>query len=178
MRRFFAFLLTICLSSLLFTCSAFAEDRVGLTIGDSTTRSSSRYNEELGMWQYVAQQAGVEIRYIYMTPDEYASAMSSGSLPDIVATQNDLATILENGVALNAAPYLEEYAPNLLKGDVRLTVEVLRQFSDSEGGFFFFPAKIGYNGVGFDTATSQRGYIVRSPARPACGCCAQASCRS
>ena len=64
----------------------------------------------------------MEIRYVYLTPEEYASAMSSGSLPDIVATENNLAAILENGLALNAAPYLEEYAPNLLRGDVRLTV--------------------------------------------------------
>lgn len=87
--------------------------------------------------------------------------MSSGSLPDIVATQNDLATILENGVALNAAPYLEEFAPNLLKGELGVTVDVLKQFGNEGDGFFFFPAKIGYNGVGFNNETSQRGYIVR-----------------
>ena len=146
---------------LLLPRAAFAEDRVVLTIGDSTTRSGSRFNPEMGMWRYVAQQAGVEIRYLYMTPEEYASAMSSGSLPDIVATQNNLAEILENGVALNAEPYLEEYAPNLLQGDVRLTCEVLRQLGSGGDGFYFFPAKIGYNGVGYDTKTSTRGYIVR-----------------
>ena len=148
---------------ILMLCSGFAsaEDRVVLTIGDSTTRSGNRYNSEMGMWQYLAEQAGVEIQYVYMTPEEYASAMSSGNLPDIVATQNNLATILENNVALNAAPYLEEYAPNLLRGDVRLTCDVLKQLSADGNGFYFFPAKIGYNGVGFDTATSQRGYIVR-----------------
>ena len=140
---------------------AAAEGLEVLTIGDSTTRSGSRYNPELGMWQYLAKQAGVEIRYEYMTPEEYAAAMSSGNLPDIVATQNDLATIQENGVALNAAPYLEEYAPNLLRGEARVTCDVLRQLSNNGNGFYFFPAKIGYNGVGFDTATSQRGYIVR-----------------
>ena len=140
---------------------AFAEEHIVLTIGDSTTRSGNLFSAEMGMWQYVAEQAGVEIQYIYMTPEEYASAMSSGNLPDIVATQNNLATIQENGVALNAAPYLEEYAPNLLKGDVRLTCDVLKQLSSDGEGFYFFPAKIGYNGVGFDTATSQRGYIVR-----------------
>ena len=142
-------------------CPASAEDRVVLTVGDSTTRSGTRFDPEMGMWQYVAEQAGVEIRYVYLTPEEYASDMSSGNLPDIVATQNNLATILENGVALDAAPYLEEYAPNLLRGDVRLTCEVLKQFGNDGDGFYFFPARIGYNGVGFDKETSQRGYIVR-----------------
>ena len=164
MRRSLSLILSILL--LLLSCpAALGEASSGarpvLTIGDSTTRSGSQYDPEKGMWKYVAEQAGVEIRYIYMTPEEYTAAMSSGSLPDIVATQNNLATIQENGVALNAAPYLEEYAPNLLKGDVRLSCDVLKQLSNEEDGFYFFPAKIGYNGVGFDTATSQRGYIVR-----------------
>ena len=160
MKRILPLILSAVLGLLLMG-PALAEDRPGLTIGDSTTRTGSTFHPELGMWQYVAEQAGVEIRYTYMTPEEYASAMTSGNLPDIVATQNNLATILENGVALNAAPYLEEYAPNLLRGDVRLTSDVLKRLSDTGDAFYFFPARIGYNGVGFDTVTSQRGYIVR-----------------
>ncbi len=160
MKRTLPFVLSALLS-LLLICSASGEDRPVLTIGDSTTRSGNYYNAEMGMWQYIAEQAGVEIKYIYLTPEEYASALSSGNLPDIVATQNDLAAILESGVALNAAPYLEEYAPNLLKGEARLTYDVIKQLGNEGDGLYFFPAKIGYNGVGFDTATSQRGYIVR-----------------
>ena len=37
---------------------AVAGDRVVLTIGDSSTRSGNRYNEELGLWQYLAELAG------------------------------------------------------------------------------------------------------------------------
>ena len=161
MRPILSLVLAALLSLLILNSPASAEEPVVLTIGDSTTRSGSRFDAGRGMWRYLAEQAGVEIRYIYMTPEEYASAMSNGSLPDIVATQNNLATILENGVALNAAPYLEEYAPNLLQGDVQLTCKVLSQLSGEGDGFYFFPAKIGYNGVGFDNETSQRGYIVR-----------------
>ncbi len=160
MKRTLPFVLSALLS-LLLICPASGENRPVLTIGDSTTRSGNYYNAEMGMWQYIAEQAGVEIRYIYLTPEEYASAISSGNLPDIVATQNNLAAILESGVALNAAPYLEEYAPNLLKGEARLTYDVIKQLGNEGDGLYFFPAKIGYNGVGFDTATSQRGYIVR-----------------
>ena len=49
-----------------------------------------------------------------MTEEEYAAGLASGDLPDIVATQNDLSVILENGVALDVDPYLEEYVPNFL----------------------------------------------------------------
>ena len=108
-----------------------AEERVVLTIGDSTTRSGNLYDAEMGMWQYVAEQAGVEIRYIYMTPEEYASAMSSGSLPDIVATQNNLATIQENGVALNAC---SDGSPEAILSGVRGAVDAFvgdaEQFDD------------------------------------------------
>ena len=134
MKRALCIALAALLCLALPRCPALAEDRVVLTIGDSTTRSGNHYDPEMGMWQYVAEQAGVELRYVYLTPEEYASAMSSGNLPDIMATQNDLATILENNVALNAAPYLEQYAPNLLQGDMRLTCDVLKQLSaDGEG---------------------------------------------
>ena len=160
MKRILSLALAALFCLMALNVPAFAEDRVVLTIGDLSARTGNRYDESLGMWRYVAEQAGVEIRYVFMTPDEYASAMSNGTLPDIVATQNNLATILENGVALNAAPYLEEYAPNLLRGDLRLTCDVLKQFTP-DGGFYFFPARIGYNGVGFDSSTSQRGYVVR-----------------
>ena len=160
-RRILSLVMAVLQCLIMLNLPAFAEDRVELTIGDSTTRSGSRFDPNMGMWQYVSEKAGVEIRYVYLTPEEYATAMSSGSLPDIIATQNNLATILENGVALNAAPYLEEFAPNLLKGELRLTYDVLKQFGNEGDGFYFFPARIGYNGVGFNKETSQRGYIVR-----------------
>ena len=140
---------------------ASAENRIVLTIGDNSTRSGPRYKENLGLWRYLADLVGVEIRYVYMTDEEYAAGLASGDLPDIVATSKNLSRILENGVALNAEPYLEKYCPNLLQGDARLTYDVFKQLGNEEDGFYFFPAKIGYNGVGFDNETSARGYIVR-----------------
>ena len=138
-----------------------AEERVVLTIGDSITRSGNRYSEDMGLWQYLADLVGVDIQYIYMSPEEYAVRLASGDLPDIVATDKNLSTILENGVALDADPYLAEYCPNLLRGDMRLTYDVFKQLGNAGDGFYFFPVKIGYNGVGFDNETTARGYVVR-----------------
>lgn len=129
---------------------ASAQERVVLTIGDSSVRSGNRYNENFGLWQYLADLAGVEIRYVYMSPEGFAARLASGDLPDIVATDKNLSMILENGVALNADPYLEEYCPNFLKGDTKRTYDVFKQLGNQGDGFYFFPAKIGYNGVGFD----------------------------
>ena len=161
MKRIVLFFLSVILTLTIFSLPASADDHVVLTIADTTERSGNRYDENLGMWQYLAEKLGVEIRYLYLTPQEYAAALSSGDLPDIVATTNNLSAILENDAALDAGPYLEEYAPNFLKGEIGLTVDVYRQLAGEEGGFYFFPARIGYNGVGYDNTTSSRGYVVR-----------------
>ena len=140
---------------------AVAGDRVVLTIADMNTRSGNRYNGEMGMWRYLAERLGVDIRYAYIPPEEFSSRLASGDLPDIVATDKNLSTILEYGVALNVDPYLEEYCPNFLKGDTRRTYDVFKQLGNQGDGFYFFPAKIGYNGVGYDNQTTARGYVVR-----------------
>jgi spermidine/putrescine-binding protein len=148
---------------LLLPCTASAADRVVLTIGDTSDRSNSRVDGEnqLGIWQYLEDQLGVEIQYVYLSPAEYASAMASGSLPDIVATSNNLSAILSAGLALNVDPYLEEYVPNFLQGDARRTYNVFKRLMNDGDGFYFFPQNIGYNGVGYSNSSYNRGYVVR-----------------
>ena len=53
-----------------------AESRVVLTIGDNSTRSGNRYNKDLGLWQYLADLVGVEIKYVYMSADDYAAGLA------------------------------------------------------------------------------------------------------
>ena len=113
------------------------ENRVVLTIGENATRSGPRYDENLGMWQYLADQVGVDIQYVFLTDEEYAARLASGDLPDIVATSKNLSRILDNGVALDADPYLKEYCPNLLKGDARVTYDVFKKLGNDGDGFYF-----------------------------------------
>ena len=139
------------------------EERPVLTIGDVNDRSSKRVDGEnqLGMWRYLEDLLGVEIRYVHLTPEAYASGLASGNLPDIVSTNNNLSTILESGVALDVDPYLEEYVPNLLHGDAKLAYSVYKQLLSDGDGFYFFPARIGYNNVGYSMGSAHRGYVVR-----------------
>ena len=134
-----------------------------LTIGDVEVRSSARVDGEkqVGLWRYLEDQLGVEIQFVYMTPEAYSSGRSSGDLPDIVATNNNLATILDNGVAFNAGPYMEEYVPNFMQGETRMAYDVFTALLDEGEGFYFFPQKIGYNGVGYSNGPANRGYVVR-----------------
>lgn len=164
MKRTLSLILSLSLLLiLLLPGAASAEYRPVLTIGDIRERSNTRTDggDKLGLWQYLEDQLGVDIQYVHLTPEAYNTGLSSGTLPDIVATNNNLATILENGVALNADPYLEEYVPNMLKGDARLAYNVFKQLGYQGDGFYFFPQKIGYNGVGYSNSTHNRGYIVR-----------------
>ncbi|MBQ3268806.1 MAG: extracellular solute-binding protein [Clostridia bacterium] len=151
------------LLSLALPCPALCEDRPVLTIGDVNDRSSKRVDGEnqLGMWRYLEDLLDVEIHYIHMQPDAYAAALANGNLPDIVSTNNNLSTIRESGVALDLDPYLEEYVPNFLQGAARQTYDVFKQLGNGEEGFYFFPARIGYNNVGFSIGSSYRGYILR-----------------
>ena len=160
MKRMLALMLSTLLLLLLFPFASGEEDIV-LTIGEQKDRSGKLYDEELGMWQYLAEKLGVKIRYVYLSDEEYEAGLASGDLPDIVTTHNNLSTILEHGVAFNAAPYLEEYCPNCLKGDAGMSYEVMKELGEEGDGFYFFPARIGYNGVGFSKNATNYGFVVR-----------------
>ena len=149
---------------LILSFPVFAEEtRPVLTIGDTIDRSGARVNgaDQLGMWRYLEEQIGMEIQYVYVTQEEYTSMMNSGNLPDILITNNNLFEIREKGLALDIDPYLEEYAPNLLKGDVGLAYQVIKQINDEEDGFYFIPEQIGINGAGYHNQPYNRGFVVR-----------------
>ena len=129
MTRILAIVLAVCAFLLPLPAVADTADthaRVVLTIGDWDDRSGNRYDgeDQLGIWQYLEDQLGVEIEYVHLSEGRYETALASGNLPDIVATNNDLSGILEAGAALNVEPYLEEYVPNFLTGATRLSYDV------------------------------------------------------
>ena len=151
MIRILAIILAVCAGLLPLSAvaeTADAQVRIVLTIGDWDDRTENRYDGEnqLGIWQYLEDQLGVEIEYVHLGEGQYETALASGNLPDIVATNNDLSGILKAGVALNVEPYLEEYAPNLLKGDAGLAYRVIKQINHDEDGFWFIPQQIGISG--------------------------------
>ena len=153
MARMLSLTLAACLCLLLLPINvdvAGAEERIVLTIGDWDDRSANRYDGDgqLGLWQYLEDQLGVEIEYVHLSEGQYETALASGNLPDIVATNNNLSMILRAGAAMNVEPYLEEYVPNFLMGTPRLSYEVIKQLMPDDKGFYFFPSNIGYTGLG------------------------------
>ena len=163
MKRIRMFALVALFFTLASAGLSFAEERPVLRIGDITDRSSKRVDgdNQLGLWRYLEDQLGMEIEYVQLSERDYAEGLSNGNLPDIVATDNNLSVILANGVALNLDPYLEEYVPNFLHGYAETAYSVFKELLGDNNGFYFFPARIGYNNVGFSVSSSFRGYVVR-----------------
>ena len=166
MKRPLSLLLSI--SLLFLSCpAALGEASSGarpvLTIGDTKDRSTERVDgdDQLGMWRYLEDQIGMEIQFVYLTSEEYATAMVSGDLPDIMITNNNLSEIREKGLAMNIDPYLEEYAPNLLQGEVGIAYRVFKEINREEDGFWFIPEQIGINGAGYHNQAYNRGFVVR-----------------
>ncbi|MBR6707734.1 MAG: hypothetical protein IKI84_13825 [Clostridia bacterium] len=57
-RRILSLTLAVLQCLIMLDFPASAEDRVVLMIGDSTTRSGSRFDPNKGMWRYVSEKAG------------------------------------------------------------------------------------------------------------------------
>ena len=84
MRRTLSLILSLSiLLILLLPGIADAESRVVLTIGDITDRSGSRMDgdDQLGLWQYLEDQLDVEIRFVYLTDEDYPAEICRTSLP-------------------------------------------------------------------------------------------------
>ena len=144
-------------------CPSFASQKVTLTIGDTFDRSSNGYDGEnqLRFWKLLEEKLDVEIRFVQLNEDSYSAAMASGDLPDIVATNNNLAEIMDTHLAMNLDPYLEEYVPNFLKGASRPAYDLFKKLINGGEGFYFFPCGIGYNGIGYYNTFYTRGYSLR-----------------
>ena len=90
-KRIFAVVLSLILLPALFLPSAaFTEENlVVLTIGDTTYRAAPRMSgdDQLAIWKYLEEQPNVEFRLVYLSPEDYDAALTSGNLPDIVSTK-------------------------------------------------------------------------------------------
>ena len=73
----------------------------------------------------------------------------------------DVRDLYEKGILIDLTPYLEEYAPNLLQGEVGIAYRVFKEINREEDGFWFIPEQIGINGAGYHNQAYNRGFVVR-----------------
>lgn len=60
------------------------------------------------------EKYNIELKYQYYDQDQFALLMAGGELPDIMTCSNKyVSTVIDNNLALDIAPLIEEYCPNL-----------------------------------------------------------------
>lgn len=141
--------------------AALAEEApVTLTIGSAFVfRDGFFENEEVV--QILKDKCNIEIEYTFYDTDKFALMLASNDLPDIVCcTQNHLATILENGMALNIDTMIDQ-TQYIDSEQFSTRNDVMRAMLGGEdGGLYFIAPGLGPERVGGGKLPS-RGYALR-----------------
>ncbi len=132
MKKFLSLVLALAMVLSLCTALAEGEKRV-LTIGSQWGEGDEWFKGEL--FQKYLDEINCEIQFTYYDSDPFAALLAGGDLPDIIIADSIMSNVLNNGLAMNIAPYLEQYAPNMVKGlageAMQLSADLM---GDGEGG--------------------------------------------
>ena len=160
MKKIVNLVLIVTLLLSFFSGTSLAEEKRVLTVGDVNDNTMSWNNWK--MIKRIEEELGIDIQYTYYDADAFAAILASGDLPDLVYPGNMLNYIREADLAMNVAPYLEEYCPNALHDAISSTIKLYKKilYNDKDE-FYFFPANIGKNGFAEGPDLSSRGYVVR-----------------
>lgn len=162
MKKYFSLLLALSLFlGMLTGASSLAEDKpTVITIGSVATFPAEWLT--FAAMQKLQSDLNIQLDYIQYDDDNFNLMLASGDLPDIVVgKQVAIPSIINNKMALNIDPLLEEYAPNLLRDEYANTASILREMMGGpEKALYFFAPNVGTeNGAGGISNT--RGYILR-----------------
>ena len=162
MKKLVALVLMLMLAATMLSgLTAFAEEKTLLTFG-------SIYDGE--DWQYyrpyteMLEELNIEVQFTTYDTDSFAALLAGGDLPDIVVAKNMISNVLSNDLAMDISPYLEEYAPNMLKGTAGFGFQLSQQLMTNEkGGLYIIMPCIGIHNINPGSASDQiqRGYIFR-----------------
>ncbi len=137
---------------------ALAEEPRVLTIG-----SAAALNE---FWNYdvfkkMQEELNMTIEYTYYSGDSFNAMLAGGEMPDIVISRKNIQMLLDNELCMNIAPYLEEYAPEMLNEYYGPYVELSKEMMGGEekAMYIIMPTVGIHNYMGYSGLT-KRGYIV------------------
>ena len=163
MKKLLALVLTLCmLLSLLGGMSALADgEKTVLTFGSVYDGNDWQYYKPFAD---MLEQLNIEVQFTYYDSNSFAAMLAGGDLPDIVVAKNIISNVLDNDLAMDISPYLEEYAPNLTKGTAGYAFQLSKQLMTTpEGGLYIIPPCIGIHNPNPGCASDQvqYGYMVR-----------------
>ena len=158
MKKISAILLcAVLLLAMLPAFGASAEERTVITMGG---KQNNDHFLEFDAYQKMQDDLNITIEYTYYNDDSYSAMLASGDMPDLVLGRNNLDIVLDNNLALDLSPYLDQL-PNLTNGLYADTLALSRSLWGGEnGGVYILCPVIGqhcWNGGNYMT---ERGYSV------------------
>ncbi len=158
MKRMLSIVLCLLMVLGLATGIAVAEEPRVLTIGTNLSLGEEFINYDV--FKTVQEELNMTIQVTEYNDDSFNAMIAGGDLPDIVITNMKMQNVLGNDLAMDIAPYLEEYAPNML-GDAYLAAKEFSQLMMSDdGGLYIICPCVGVHNADGGTGLSTRGYIV------------------
>lgn len=130
------------------------------TIQQLQTEPVAWYETEV--FQKIQEMANVKIEFQQYDAELFNLALASGDLPDLVAGNvAKIDDVVNSGMALDLAPLLEEYAPNMLLDMYAGTQEIVKTLKGGdENALYFVAPRIGVEQAG-GGVEPLRGYVAR-----------------
>lgn len=161
MKKLFSLLLIVVLAMCSLTIPAMAEAEPTKLVFGSRWLTTDEWLEYDPI-KDVCEKLNIELDFISYDDDTFALMLAGGDMPDIVQGIGDFSsTILNNGLAMNLYPLMEEYAPNMLNDQYAAYITMMQGLLGwAEDELFFLAPNVGPEASGAPVVPS-RGYIVR-----------------
>ena len=158
MKKLVSLLMALALVLTMACGISFAEEKRVLTIGAQYIDNETAL--QVSTVQKVFEEMGCEVQFVLWDEDSYSAAIAGGDLTDIIVGHGPTSVVLDNNLALNMDPYIEQYAPNLNDGIGATYVSLSREFLSNDGSLYIIPSGAGLNKVRPGTGMDNRGYVV------------------
>lgn len=138
--------------------SAVAEEKTVVTIG---ANADFGYIFDFDVYKKAQEDLNIEIEFIYYNTDSFNAMLAGGDMPDIVSCSGMTNKILDNNLAMDIAPYIEEYAPNLMGDTYSAALALTKELMGGEEKAVYIIAPcVGPHCWNGGTTMTERGYVV------------------
>lgn len=159
MKKTLSLALALMLLLSLFTVStAFAEEKRKLTIGGDVDISNIF---EWDVYKKAQEDLNIEIDFTFYSEDSFNAMLAGNDMPDIVLSKNKTTKILDNNLAMDLTPLLEEYAPNILGETYAEALTLTKEMmGGEENAVYVLCPVVGPHVWNGGTYMTERGYAV------------------
>ena len=129
MKKFLSLVLMAAMLLCALPLAATAEAPTVLTIG--SVRSMTNNFFEYPVFKRICEELNITLDYTQYDGDTFSLMLTGGGLADIVVGDGQyITTIVNNKIAMNIYPLLDEYAPNIKSDAYLSTIRVMQNVLD------------------------------------------------